>query len=97
MISLLCAQDVYNRFAPPAEVRALDASNAVEFLSSMHQTHGVHVKHSVDADGRLDRVFMEMPRAAEKWAQGASPDATSSRSSQVLLFDTTVSNVVKYS
>ena len=71
--------------------RALDATDCIDYLMKC-KDGGLHVKFETDAEGRLSRVFLEMPGAALKFAQGNC--AQGEEMTHLILYDTTVRTLI---
>ena len=50
-------QDIYNKFSPSTEEKALDATNFIEFLQQRYRERNLYFNTNTDSDGCLNQVF----------------------------------------
>jgi hypothetical protein len=74
-------KDVFDSFVPSAATKALDATNLVGYLEQRTVDNGLHHHFTVDADGKLNQLFVELNGAFEEYALSGADN--------VVLFDPT--------
>ena len=74
-------QDIYNKFSPSTEEKALDATNFIEFLQQRYRERNLYFNTSTDSDGCLNQVFWVLEQGVEIWSEYLEHNPT--------LYDTT--------
>ena len=74
-------QDIYNKFSPSIEEKALDANNFIEFLQQRYRERNLYFNTSTDSGGCLNQVFWVLEQGVEIWSECLEHNPT--------LYDTT--------